>query len=182
MPQRPPLTVTQILAWCDAHYARTGSWPRTSTADRTELPPELNLRKVDNALRLGLRTLPGGSSLAQLLAEHRGVRNRQDLPPLTRDAVLAWVDGHHERTGSWPNEDCNALAGVLRRSAERSHACEGRAAVVEGSLRDQGSAVKAHCVREGHRRAVPYNGVTSIVPHTPVAGETILSAGAGHDL
>jgi hypothetical protein len=105
MPTRPPLTPPQILAWCDAHHARTGSWPRTTTADRTELPPDLNFRKIDNALRLGLRTLPGGSSLARLLDEHRGVRNKQDLPPLTHEAVLAWADQHQQRTGSWPNED-----------------------------------------------------------------------------
>jgi hypothetical protein len=44
MPTRPHLTVPQILAWCDAFHARTGEWPRTSTADRTELPPELTWR------------------------------------------------------------------------------------------------------------------------------------------
>jgi hypothetical protein len=118
MPKRPPLTVPQLLAWCDAHHARTGSWPRTSTTDRTELPQELNWRRIDNALHLGLRTLPGGSSLAQLLAEQRGVRNKQDLPPLTHDVILAWADQHHERTGSWPNEDSDALAvlfGVRRK-------------------------------------------------------------------
>jgi hypothetical protein len=58
-----------------------------------------------NALRLGLRTLPGGSSLAQLLSEHRAVRNMQNLPPLTHDIILAWADQHQQRTGTWPNED-----------------------------------------------------------------------------
>jgi hypothetical protein len=70
---------------------------------------ELNWRKVDNALRLGLRTLPGGSSLAQLLDEHRGVRNKQDLPPLTHEAILAWADQHRERTSNWPNENSGPL-------------------------------------------------------------------------
>jgi hypothetical protein len=32
-------------------------------------------RRVDNGLRYGLRGLPGGSSLARLLDEKRGVRN-----------------------------------------------------------------------------------------------------------
>jgi hypothetical protein len=105
MPRRPPLTVSQILSWCDAFHARTGGWPRTSTTDRTNLPQGLSYRKIDNALRLGLRTLPGGSSLAQLLDEHRGVRNKQGLPPLTREVILAWADQHRERTGSWPNEN-----------------------------------------------------------------------------
>jgi hypothetical protein len=34
MPKRPPLNVTQILAWCDAFHARTGNWPRSSIRDR----------------------------------------------------------------------------------------------------------------------------------------------------
>src|SRR5262245_35930304 len=46
----------------------------------------------DAALRLGLRGLPGGSSLARLLAARRGVRNHLDLPPLTVTKVLAWAD------------------------------------------------------------------------------------------
>jgi hypothetical protein len=105
MPTCPPLTVPQILAWCDVFHARTGDWPRTSTADCAEPPTGENWRRLDNALRLGLRTLPGGSSLAQLLDEHRGVRNKQDLPPLTHEAILTWADQHRERSGSWPNED-----------------------------------------------------------------------------
>src|SRR5438105_4518184 len=38
--------------------------------------------RIDRALFQGIRTLPRGSSLAQLLAEARGVRNPPDLPPL----------------------------------------------------------------------------------------------------
>jgi len=45
-------------------------------------------RQIDNALRLGLRGLPGGSSLAQLLAHRRGYRNVRALPPLTEELIL----------------------------------------------------------------------------------------------
>ena len=60
---------------------------------------------MDTALRLGLRGLAPGSSLARLLGERRGVRNRKRLPPLTEEQVLAWADAHHEGTGRWPNRD-----------------------------------------------------------------------------
>lgn len=43
---------------------------------------------VDNALRNGLRGLPNGSSLARLLAEKKGVRHIQDLPPLVKNLFL----------------------------------------------------------------------------------------------
>ena len=55
------------------------------------------------ALRKGLRGLPGGSSLSRLLAEHRGVRNKAEFPPLNAKRILAWADAHHSRTGGWPN-------------------------------------------------------------------------------
>src|SRR5207253_1136269 len=45
---------------------------------------------------------PGGASLVQFLARHRGVRNKQDLPPYTEEEILAWADAYHARTGGWP--------------------------------------------------------------------------------
>jgi hypothetical protein len=80
----------QILAWADACRERAGQRP----LNRSGLIPEAlgdNWRKIDNALRYGLRDLPGGSSLAQLLAEHRAVRNVRDLPPLTETQIFAWA-------------------------------------------------------------------------------------------
>jgi hypothetical protein len=61
------------------------------------------------ALLQGLRGLPGGSSLAQLLAEKRTVRNIQDSPPFMIDQVLKWADAHHSRTGKWPTERSGPL-------------------------------------------------------------------------
>jgi hypothetical protein len=60
---------------------------------------------VDKALRTGRRGLPADSSLARLLSEHRGVRNRKALPPYTVAQVLEWADAHYRRTGRRPNED-----------------------------------------------------------------------------
>lgn len=98
----PPLTETQILAWAEAHKARTGCWPARDSGTIPDSGGEKWL-SVENALRLGLRGLPAGSSLARLLAEHRGVRNRKRLPPLTEKAILRWADAWHARTGDWPH-------------------------------------------------------------------------------
>src|SRR5262245_22066746 len=100
--RRPPLlTVAQILAWADHEHRLTGRWPRTMDrhvlADRNE-----KWRNLDQALREGLRGLPAGSSLARLLAEHRGVRNQGALPGLSEGQIVAWADAWHARTGQWP--------------------------------------------------------------------------------
>jgi hypothetical protein len=46
--------------------------------------------------------LPGGSSLARLLAEHRGVRNPKALPDLSVKRILESADAHYARHGRWP--------------------------------------------------------------------------------
>jgi len=99
--RHPPLTVQQILAWADDHHAQTGSWPITTTGPVLANPKE-TWRNVDIALRIGLRKLPGGSSLANLLATERGVRNVQDLPRLTKRQIVGWARSHHQRTERWP--------------------------------------------------------------------------------
>jgi hypothetical protein len=71
----PPLTTDQVLAWADAHKARTGHWPWKNSGRIADTLGE-TWQAVDAALYQGLRDLPGGSSLARLLAEHRGVRNK----------------------------------------------------------------------------------------------------------
>lgn len=106
--KRPPLKVKDILAWADAHYRATGRWPHAQhgviAAARRE-----QWNAVDMALRNGHRGLPGGTTLARLLAEHRGMRNRGNLSRLTVRQILAWADAHHHRTGQWPH----VLAGPI---------------------------------------------------------------------
>ena len=82
-----------------------GDWPQPKT--KPSSIPGTNGETwlaVDTALRSGIRGLPGGSSLPQVLAEHRGVRNFADLPPLSVEQVLAWADAFHKRTGEWPKQ------------------------------------------------------------------------------
>jgi hypothetical protein len=98
---KPNLTVAQILAWADEHYQRTGTWPML-TSGPVRSCPEVTWKGVNSALSQGFRGLPGGTTLPKLLAAARGVRNVQDLPPLTVKQILAWADEHHARTGRWP--------------------------------------------------------------------------------
>jgi hypothetical protein len=97
----PPLSEEQILRWADEHQRRTGAWPTRKSGTIGDSGGE-QWQAIDVALHLGARKLPGGSSLARLLARERGVRNRKQLPPLTEEGILAWADAHYQRTGAWP--------------------------------------------------------------------------------
>jgi hypothetical protein len=100
-----PLNIWQILTWADAHYRRTGSWPRVRTGPVHEASG-LTWRRVDAALREGYHGLPRGSSLAALLANRRGVRNPARPGRRTAGQILRWADAHFARTGKWPS--CNS--------------------------------------------------------------------------
>ena len=69
--QEPTLTLEQILAWADAWHERVGDWP-SNRSDRVPGPSGIRWSYVDDALRTGRCDLPGGSSLARLLAAERG--------------------------------------------------------------------------------------------------------------
>lgn len=98
----PPVTEDQILAWAEAHRRRTGDWPDRKTHDPVPGAAGETWTALDTALKRGHRGLPGGSSLARLLAERGGARNRTALPQLTEEQILVWADAHHRRTGRWP--------------------------------------------------------------------------------
>jgi hypothetical protein len=100
--ENPTLTVAVILVWADAHHGRIGRWPSCESGPVHGAQGE-TWGRLDAALREGARGLPGGSSLARLLDEHRrdaprdaGPDSPNGLPPwqLTpacRDAVRALV-------------------------------------------------------------------------------------------
>src|SRR5262249_35475134 len=100
----PPLTEEQILLWVDAHYNCVGEWPTTDSGSIDDAPGE-TWSSIKSSLIRGRRSLPGGRSLAQLLADERGVRNVQNLLPLTKEQILDWVDAHKESQGSWPKRE-----------------------------------------------------------------------------
>ena len=64
---------------------------------------------IDDSLRNGLRGLPGGSTLALLLHERRGVRSLARLPRLTLRDIRRWARAHRQRTGKWPTADSGPI-------------------------------------------------------------------------
>jgi hypothetical protein len=102
------LSIPEILEWADAYRLRKGNWPILSTGPVRGQHDD-TWRNVDNALRYGLRGLHSGSSLAQLLAEHRGARNPSRLPSLSAAQILRWADSHHQRTGAWPTSESGPI-------------------------------------------------------------------------
>jgi hypothetical protein len=66
--------------------------------------------RVNTALMKGLRGLRGDSSLARVLAAYRGVRNTQDLPQLSVEQILGWIDAFHDQTGKWPKATSGPVA------------------------------------------------------------------------
>lgn len=109
------LTIKQILAWADAYHKRTDRWPISESGPILGTAGE-TWKAIDHALRLGMRGLPGGSSLSRLLAKRRGVRNIQNLPRLSVAQILAWADAYHRRTGTWPTSNSGPIPGALGES------------------------------------------------------------------
>jgi hypothetical protein len=105
----PRLTQRQILRWAAAHHDRAGSWPSRSSG--TIHGTAEGWHAIDAALMYGYRGLPGGDSLAKLLARCRGVRNVQGLPPLTFEQIRAWAEAHRRRTGNWPAVKSGSVEG-----------------------------------------------------------------------
>ncbi len=105
----PPLSVDQILGWADAHHRRTGRWPKANSG-RVFDAPDHSWNAIDMALREGSRTLTGGSSLARLLEQEHGVRNKKNLPPLTGKQIMDWAMAHYDRTGRWPTKTSGPVA------------------------------------------------------------------------
>jgi hypothetical protein len=97
----PLLTEPHILEWADAHYKRTGQWPKRDSGVVVDSAGETWMR-IDNALRKGARGLPRVSSLAQLLLEARKVPYHLSQPALDESEVLGWAIAFRERTGHWP--------------------------------------------------------------------------------
>lgn len=107
----PPLRFGQILEWADHHFERLGEWPHPPSGAVMDQPGE-TWAGISAALGAGLRGLPGGTTLAKLLAAQRNVRFRIQQKPLTIKQILAWADAHHRRTGRWPHAKSGSVVGA----------------------------------------------------------------------
>jgi hypothetical protein len=106
---KPPHSIRQILAWCDAYHRKWGRWPKRNSGPVDGTAGE-KWSAVDAALHFGHRGLTPGGSLIKLLAEKRGYRHRNYLPRLTIRQILAWADAHRRRAGEWPTGESGPVA------------------------------------------------------------------------
>jgi hypothetical protein len=106
----PVFTEPKILAWADDHHRHTGRWPKIDTGSVIAQPDE-TWSSIQTALQAGLRGLPGGDTLARLLARRRGVRNPQDLPPYSIEEILRWADAYYRRCKRWPGQKSGPVHG-----------------------------------------------------------------------
>jgi hypothetical protein len=157
----PPLTFEGILAWADAHFARTGEWPTSACEAVLDASGE-TWHAIDKALRMGRRSLPGGSSLARLLLEHRGVRNRKNLPPYQIDQLLRWADAHFERTGKFPTHLSGPIADA---PGETWHAVHDALTRGQRGLAGGSSLARLLAEHRGHRNTqdLPDHSIARIV-------------------
>jgi hypothetical protein len=139
---RKNLSLETIMAWCQAHRADTGQWPQASSGAVAGAPGE-TWAKIDSALRVGCRGLPGGSSLCRFLRGAVFSNRKRDWRPLTIEQVLAWADAHYVATGQWPSttsgvvkdvpgEKWRALYHALRKGLRGLPPCNGLAGLLAG--------------------------------------------------
>src|SRR5262249_15486069 len=91
-----PLNAFGILAWADAHHARTGKWPTVLSGPIPEAPGEA-WSAVEAALRHGCRGLPGGSTLARFIAQS----GRTNRPSATSRPTPANTKSTRPGSVSW---------------------------------------------------------------------------------
>ena len=80
---RPDLSHERILAWAEAFHAASGRRPPSYPAP-SRMPSGETWSGLNNALKKGLRGLPGGESLCYLLTAHRGAIRARRMPPAPR--------------------------------------------------------------------------------------------------
>ena len=118
----PDLSRKKILEWIDDYRQRTRSWPQRESGP-VPCARDISWSTIDRHLRKGNRSLPGGSSLAELLWEARGIW--EGKPPLTEEKIFKWAREHYDETRRWPvtlsgkvrhrpNEDWAAIDMALR--------------------------------------------------------------------
>jgi hypothetical protein len=106
----PSLSVEQILAFADAHFAKHGAWPNGHSGPVAGA--NLTWSAISERLRCGFCGLQAGSSLATVLAQHRGVRPGNRPPPLTEEQILIWADSYFAAHGRWPIAKSGSIEGT----------------------------------------------------------------------
>ncbi len=103
--QAPALTVEQIQEWACQHYEIMGNWP-TITSGKVLANLSESWDQINSALTLGLRGLPGGSSIAKQVALLGGKRKTDTgSVPADMQYVCMKIDDYREEHGAWPTRE-----------------------------------------------------------------------------
>jgi hypothetical protein len=178
----PRLTIRKILAWADAYHRRHGSWPHANSGAIPGVRGETWL-SVNEALYMGWRGLERGSSLARLLDDQRGVRNRARAPRLTREDILRWARAHRQRTGRWPTSQNGpipeapgdtwaAVDGALRHGSRGLDGGYSLPRLLYDTIPDYGRCPHRRSYRRGMQMPAERDDARSCVPG-PRQGQTL---------
>jgi len=106
----PDLTIDQILKWVDEYVGKNDKYPNTRSGEIEGTDETWNA--IEQALRVGSRGFPVGSSLAKFLQEHRRVYNKKNLPKLTIDQILIWIDEYNKKYNEYPKAKYGEIEGT----------------------------------------------------------------------
>lgn len=111
---KPKLSISLVCSWIQIYHQLTGSWPSQLSGKVHDVEGE-SWRQIDQALRLGHRGLPGGTSLPQIIEARFNVRPRQarTRPQLSISTILFWAQDHWLKTGNWPIVESGPILGKL---------------------------------------------------------------------
>jgi hypothetical protein len=107
----PELTVEMIKRWVRAFHTEQGEYPTYSSGKIAGTNGE-TWGGVHSALKVGYRSLPGGSSLASFLENEFGQRNVKRLPDFTRDQLRGWIFEFFTKLNQYPTAESGEIPGA----------------------------------------------------------------------
>jgi hypothetical protein len=107
----PRLTIKQILKWADAHRRSAGSWPKATSGPIANTGEQWH--NVNQSLNKGTRGLPGGTTLADLLAKYRRAPHPKKKQKLSVRRIWQWVLRHYHDSGEWPRKSRDNIPGSI---------------------------------------------------------------------
>jgi len=105
------LTYKQIRGWANEHRRRTGAFPSVLDGPIVGTNDQ-SWARINTALREGLRGLPGGNSLSQLLGRRAGTIRRTYKSRITIAQIEQWARVHRRTTGRWPSAGNGLVDGA----------------------------------------------------------------------
>lgn len=96
-----PLKKDEILGWAECHHKQFRRWPVRYSGPVRGVAGE-NWLAIDLALKLGLRGLPHGSSLNQLIRTAHGEVLSRGPAKFSVHQVYGWCEAFRDKHGVWP--------------------------------------------------------------------------------